>query len=292
MSPGHERLIHFIRSNPPASPTPADMRVWFENLTRATPIAEGARLVPIEASFQAFFVDPPGSRADHVILYLHGGGYVLGSSETHLDLIFRLAKSASTRALSVDYRLAPEHPLSAGLEDAVAAYDWLLAQGFSPKNIAIVGDSAGGGLSLRTLLALHDAGKPQPGCALLLSPWVDFTGSGESMKTNAETDPLVSPEGLNMMAQIALRGGDPKQESPLFADLSGLAPMLVQAGDAEVLLDDARRLVAYAREAGTDATLDLWKGMPHVFQIFPTFLEEAIPGTDRGAAFVRERLGR
>ncbi|MDC3957195.1 alpha/beta hydrolase [Polyangium jinanense] len=290
--PGLAELITFLRSNPPKSPAPADMRAWFAAILQSTPVPSEARLERSTCDVPAYFITPPGADTSRVIFYLHGGAYILGSSETHLETVFRLAKCAGVRALSVDYRLAPEHAWPACREDAVAAYRWLLAQDVAPSRIALAGDSAGGGLTLSTLLALRDAGLPMPGCAAFFSPWVDFTASGDSTKTNAEIDPLVDPRGLAMMAGAVLQGNDPAKSSPLFADLHGLPPLFVQVGTAEVLLDDSRRLVDKVKAAGGEAVLDVWEHMIHGFQAFPTYLPEAISSTERAADFLRARLSR
>jgi len=292
MSKGLPELITYFRANPPASPAPADMRAWFASLMKTTPVPSEARLEPSRCDVPASFITPEGADPSRVILYLHGGAYILGSSETHLETIYRLAKASGVRALSVDYRLAPEHAWPACREDAVAAYRWLLAQDVAPSRIAIAGDSAGGGLTLSTLLAIRDAGLPLPACGAFFSPWVDFTGSGESAKTNGAEDPLVDPRGLTMMVGAILQGRDPAESSPLFADLHGLPPLFVQVGTAEVLLDDSRRLVDKVKAAGGEAELDAWEHMIHGFQAFPTYLPEAIAATERAAAFVRARLSR
>ncbi|MDI1449828.1 alpha/beta hydrolase [Polyangium sp. 6x1] len=289
-NPGLTELITYLRSNPPKSPLPADMRAWFAALTQATPVPSDARLERSACDVPAFWITPPGVDTSRVILYLHGGAYILGSPETHLEMVFRLAKCAGARALSVDYRLAPEHAWPACREDAVAAYRWLLGQGVAPSHIAIAGDSAGGGLTLSTLLALRDAELPMPSCAALFSPWVDFTSSGDSAKTNGSGDPMVDPRGMAMMVGAILQGKDPEKSSPLFAEVGGLPPLFVQVGTAEVLLDDSRRLVDKVKAAGGEAVLDAWEHMIHGFQAFPTYLPEATSATERAGEFVRARL--
>lgn len=290
-NPGVAKFATFVQQTPPASPMPPDMRAWLAGLLKHCPAPLGSRLEPAGATVPASWITPPGSAADRVILYLHGGGYILGSPETHHEIIHRFAHGASARALAVDYRLAPEHPYPACVEDAVAAYRWLLAQGQSPSGIAVAGDSAGGGLTMATLVALRDAGVPLPGCAVCFSPWVDFTGSGASVKSNAGKDPMVDPATLGAMASMVLGGKSPAESSPLFSDLAGLPPLFVQVGANEVLLDDARRLVARIQEGRGHAEIDVWEGMVHGFQAFPTFMPEAVPAVERAASFVRARLG-
>jgi len=286
-----EKLIEYFQSHQPKGPTPAEMRAWFEDLVKASPAPPEARLEPSTCSVPASWLTPPGARTNQVILYLHGGGYILGSPATHRELTFRLAQAAGTRALLVDYRLAPENQHPACVEDAVAAYRWLLSQDVAPRSIAIAGDSAGGGLTLSTLIALRDAGVPLPGCAVLFSPWADFTGSGESAKTNAGKDPLIPPEMLATLTPVILGGKDPRESSPLFAKHQGLPPMLVQVGASEVLLDDARRLCESVKAQGGEAVFDLWESMVHGFHAFPTFVPEAVKAVEQAGAFIQTKLG-
>jgi acetyl esterase/lipase len=290
-SSGAAQLFAHLQATQPASPAPADMRAWFREVTKVCAPPADSRLEPAAASVPASWITPPGADAGHVILYLHGGAYIIGSPETHHELIYRFARAAGARALAVDYRLAPEHPYPAGVEDSVAAYRWLLAQGTPPERVAIAGDSAGGGLTVAALLALRAAGDPLPGCAVCFSPWVDFTGSGASVKTNAGKDPFVDPTSMAGMAVMVLGGKDPAANSPLFGDLSRLPPLFVQVGSDEVLLDDARRLVARANESGGRAVLDVWEHMVHSFQAFPAFMPEAVPAVERAGSFVRAHLG-
>lgn len=240
------------------------------------------------AGITAEWLTPPGS-GDAVVLYLHGGGYVIGSIASHRELAARIARSSSARALIIDYRLAPEHPFPAAVDDAVAAYRWLLEEGTNPARIAISGDSAGGGLTIATLVALRDMGTPLPACAVPMSPWVDLEGIGESMTTNDAIDPMVHKPGLDQMAAAYLNGADPRTAlaAPLYADLHGLPPLLIQVGTAETLLDDSRRLAANARAAGVEVTLEECEELFHVFQAFPA-LPEALAATDRIGSFIRK----
>ena len=219
----------------------------------------------------------PGVRQDRGLLYFHGGGYVMGSLNTHAELMGRLSKACNSRVLGIDYRLAPENPYPAAVEDAIASFDWLLDNGIAADKIVIAGDSAGGGLTLACLVALKDQGKPQPAGAVLLSPWADLTGSGDSMTTRAELDPMVSADMVGPMAELYCADTDPADPyvSPLFADLSGLAPMLIQAGDHEILLDDATRLAERAQAQGNQAEIEIYDGAFHVFQSVPNLQESA-----------------
>lgn len=229
-----------------------------------------------------------GNATGSALLYLHGGGYALGSIATHRYLIQRLARACSGRALAVDYRLAPENPHPAALDDSLTAYRWLCDRGVTPESIILAGDSAGGGLAAATLLALRDAGDPLPAGAVLLSPWTDLTGSGESLRRKADEDPMVTAEGLTAMAAAYAPGrcGDPLV-SPHFGDLDGLPPLLIQVGSAEVLLDDSRRLAERATAAGVTVDLEVWDEMIHVFQAFP-MLEESERAIDNIGSWVRQ----
>ncbi|OUS17208.1 hypothetical protein A9Q88_05105 [Gammaproteobacteria bacterium 50_400_T64] len=239
----------------------------------------------------AEWLDAPGVATDRVLLYLHGGGYVIGSIATHRGLTASLSKAANCRVLSLDYRLAPEHVYPAAVEDATKAYRWLLSQGIAADKITIAGDSAGGGLTLATLVALRDAGDTLPAAAIPISPWTDMEGTGESMKTKVDLDPMVEPGGLMGMGQIYMGGGDPKQPtaSPLYADYKGLPPLLIQVGDLETLLDDATRVAASAEAAGVDTTLEVWPDMVHVWHLFAPMVPEGREAIARIGQFIQEQ---
>ena len=257
-----------------------------------TQAPEGVTCTPVEAGgVSAEWSVAAGVDEAKVVLYVHGGGYVMGSAGSHRDVTGRLSKAAGARVLSLNYRLAPEHPFPAPVDDAVAAYRWLLAQGISPGNIAVAGDSAGGGLAIATLLALRDAGEPLPAAGIGISPWVDMEGTGESMTTRAAVDPVVQKEGLLGMAKLYLGDADPKNPlaAPLHADLAGLPPLLLQVGDAETLLDDSTRLAERARAAGVDVTLKVWDEMPHVWHLFAPILPEGRQAIDEIGSFFQAR---
>jgi acetyl esterase/lipase len=240
----------------------------------------------------AEWVTAAGTEAARTILYLHGGGYVIGSPATHRGLAERLSKAAGARVLVIDYRLAPEHPFPAPVEDATKAYRWLLASGVSASSIAVAGDSAGGGLTAATLIALRDAGDALPAAGICLSPWVDMEGIGESMTLRAELDPMVQKEGLLGMARLYLQGADPRSPlaAPLYADLHGLPPLLVQVGTSETLYDDATRLAERAKAAGVNVTLEPWDEMIHVWHLFAEMLPEGQKALDRIGEFVRQHV--
>ena len=225
------------------------------------------------------------------LLYIHGGGYMLGSPRSHIAMAARLARLTDATATVIDYRLAPEHVYPAAIDDCVAAYR-ALASEVDPSTITIAGDSAGGGATLSTMCALRDADDPLPGAAYLLSPWTDLTGSGESVSARAHADPMI--DGSRIPAAGRVYAGETPLDhpgvSPLFADLHALPPMLIQTGVDEVLLSDSTRLAEKARAAGVEVTLDLAEGMWHVYQGFARFVPEATDALHRAAVFIRSRI--
>ncbi len=270
--------------------TPQQMRAIFEELSVAPePDIQCERVNA--GGVDAEWVCAPGAASDRFVLYLHGGGYVIGSVKTHRDLMARLSRAAKARVLGLNYRLAPEHPFPAAVDDAVAGYKWLLAQGAKAGRIAVAGDSAGGGLTAATLVAIRDAKLPTPAAGALLSPWVDLEGIGESMTTRAKIDPVVQKEGLVGMAAAYLQGQNARTPlaAPLYADLKGLPPLLIQVGDAETLLDDSKRLEARAKAAGVSTKLEVWPEMIHVWQLFANFLPEGQQAIEGIGKFVIER---
>jgi len=236
----------------------------------------------------AEWIVPPEAAEDRVILYLHGGGYVMGSINTHRAMIARIARASHAKALALDYRMAPEYPFPAAVDDACAAYRWLIAEEYKPGRIVIAGDSAGGGLTLATLLALRDSGAPLPAAAVPISPWTDLEGTGASVETRAAADPMVDKEGLVRMGKMYIGDRDPKNPlaSPLYADYKGLPPMLIQVGDAEILLDDATRVAERARAAGVKVELEAWPEMFHVWHVFAKILPEGQQAIDRIGEYV------
>lgn len=226
-----------------------------------------------------------------VVVYLHGGGYCIGSLDTHRAMLTHLAAAIGGRVLAVDYRLAPEHPHPAALDDALAAYRHVLASGVAPGRVVVAGDSAGGGLTLATLVALREGGDPTPAAGVCLSPWADLTQSGATITTKADVDPMVRGADLDRWA-AAYRGDAPADApaiSPIFADLTGLPPLLIEVGTAEVLLDDARRVASAARGAGVRVTLHEADDMIHVWHFFAGVVPEADEGIARLAQFIVDR---
>jgi epsilon-lactone hydrolase len=222
------------------------------------------------------------------ILYCHGGGYYFCSPVSHRAITFELAARAQADVFSLDYRLAPEHRFPAALDDALAAYRALIDAGIAPESIVIGGDSAGGGLALATLIALRDAGDALPAGALLFSPWTDLTCSGASMHTNEGRDPMFHAAVFPRVAELYLGGADRRNPyaSPLFAHFDGLPPLLIQAGDTELLLDDSTRIAEKARAAGVRAELQIWRAVPHIFQIWAPFMPEARRALADAARFI------
>jgi acetyl esterase/lipase len=289
-----ETVVQMLRSQPPIQGDDIhSMRAAMESLMGAIPPPEDTKLEPVDAGgVPAEWTTADGADSGRVVVYFHGGGYTLGSIATHRPLVARLSRAAGARVISVDYRLAPEHPCPAAIEDAVAAYRHVVAGGVAPSRIAIAGDSAGGGLTAACLVALRDAGDPLPAAGVCISPWLDLSLSSDSWQTRADADPLVQRREIQMMADAYLAGADPKTAtaSPLFAGLAGLPPILVQVGTAEVLLDDANGFAERARAAGVDVELDVWKDMIHVWHAFADLLPEARDAIDRIAAFLAARL--
>ncbi|WP_413299492.1 alpha/beta hydrolase [Bacillus sp. 1P10SD] len=246
-------------------------RQGLEALSALTPVAQDITVEKVEIEgIPAEWVSAPNAVEDRVFLYLHGGAYIMGSCNTHRYLASKLSRSTAARVLVPEYRLAPEHPFPAAIEDAVSVYRWLLNSGVSSKNIVIGGDSAGGGLTLATLLSLKDARDALPALAVLLSPWTDMEGTGESRVTRAKVDPWLSPDATRLTPALYIRDLDPRHPlvSPIYADLTGLPSLLVHVGNDEILLSDAARLVDRARAAGVEVSFKIWDDMWHVFQTF------------------------
>ncbi len=290
-----QTIIQAIRYRPDLRGAPIEQRrAAFEAVTTFFPVPQDVKAEPVDAGgIPAEWIAAPGAHAERVIYYLHGGGYAIGSINTHRQMISHLSRSSGARALAIDYRLSPEHPFPAAVQDATTAYRWLLSTGVDPARIVIAGDSAGGGLTVATLVALRDAGDPLPAAAVCISPWVDMEGIGDSMTTKAEADPMITHEDILEGAQAYLNGAGSRTPlaAPLYADLKELPPLLIHVGTAEVLLDDSTRLAERARSADVDVTLEAWDDMIHVFQFFASMLPEAQQAIDRIGAFIRQHTG-
>jgi epsilon-lactone hydrolase len=239
------------------------------------------------------WISPAHAPEDKAILYFHGGGFRIGSVSSHRDLIAQIALASGCRVLAINYRLAPEHRFPAALDDALAAYDWMLGRGLEPGNVAFAGDSAGGNLVLAAMLALRGRRLPLPVSAVLMSPWTDLAATGASYVSRAEADPIHQRSMILALAKNYLGGqGDPYDPlvSPLYADLRGLPPLLIQVGDRETVLDDSVMFADMARAAGVDVDLQVWDGMIHVFQMFGAELPEAHQAISSIAEFLNRHL--
>ena len=275
-----------------AAQTPEEFRSIYGRFMGQFPPPADVEIKPVNAGgVPAEWVIPPGATAGRTILYFHGGGYIVGAPRDYREMVSRIARAAQAQALTIDYRRAPENPHPAAVEDAVAAYRWLLGQGVEPGRTVLAGDSAGGGLTVATLVSLRDRGDRLPAAGVCLCPWVDLEITGKSMDTNAEVDPLVKRDVITNMAAAYLQGQDPRTPlaSPLHAELRGVPPLLIQVGTSETLLDDASRLAERARTAGVDVTFEPWPDMIHVWQWFGSFLPEARQAIDRIGEFIRQR---
>jgi monoterpene epsilon-lactone hydrolase len=233
---------------------------------------------------------PPDAPEDRALLYLHGGAWILGSTDLYRAFVSRMAFLSQTKALVINYRLAPEHPFPAGLEDCLTAFDFLTASGIRPENIVVAGDSAGGNLTLALLVALRDRGSPLPGAAVVISPATDLTGSGDSYQSRAEVDPLFGGHEAGNIVQWYAGEHDPDHPliSPLFAELHELPPILLHVGDHEILLDDSTRFAERAQHFGVDANVVVWPEMFHVFHLFSPLLPEARKANREIADFIRK----
>ncbi|HSI56151.1 MAG TPA: alpha/beta hydrolase [Ideonella sp.] len=300
MKPGELDLVQALLEQH-RLPVPAsleELRAGVEQLTSSFPAPEGMcfEAVPIAGerlpALQALWGRPRARKARGVLLYLHGGGFMVGSAHGFRGLAGTLAEQAASEVLIVDFRRAPEHPFPAAVEDVAAAYRWLLEQGTPASGIVLAGDSAGAGLVLSALLAARAASLPMPAGALLMSPWVDLSLSGASLGAKQHEDTILAPAQLEHLARAYL-GETPATHplaSPLMADLAGLPPLCIQVGSAELLLDDAVRLAGKAGASGVDVRLEIWPGMPHVWHGFAPMLRPGRQAIARGAAFLRERL--
>ncbi len=272
-----------------------------ESRARSEKYARWVGKVPLRVQVDAFqiggiyteWIAPPQADTRRVILYLHGGGYVSGSVAVHKLLCVALAQATGMRLLLPEYRLAPENPFPAALEDALSAYRWLLAQGVAPADIIVAGDSAGGGLSLAMALALRGTGEPLPAAIVCISPWADLKLTGASHRTKAKADPILYAKELRHWALSYTDEANLSNPlvSPVYADFHGFPPMLVQVGSEEILLDDAVTVAEKARAAGVDVTLRLWPGMWHVWHATGTWLPESRAALEEIGQFVRGRLG-
>ena len=285
--------IRALLAGRPRPTSAAERRERLDEFGRALGVPKDARLGPTEINgVPAEWSTTPEADAGRAILYLHGGGYMAGSIVSHRYVAIEIGRAAQARTLALGYRLAPEHPYPAQLEDALAAYQSLRDQGFAPGTIAVGGDSAGGNLTLALLLALRTRGLPLPCCGWLISPWTDLTATGASMQTKAAVDPMIQKPYLLELAH-AFAGGkdlDDPLISPQRADLSGLPPLLIQVGSEETLLDDAVTLAGRAGAAGVAVTLEVWPDMIHAFPMFFPRVAVSRQATAAAGGFIRRHL--
>ncbi len=275
-------------------PTLAERRATFAPAGRPHPMPDDVEVTEVTADgVPAYWLDAPGTDPGRVLVFLHGGGFEFGSVRSDGELAARLGRAGGMRVLFPEYRLAPEHHFPDAIDDVVSAYRWLRAdQRLSARSIVVAGDSAGGGLAVALMVAARDAGEALPAAAVLMSPTVDLTSSGASMTERADQDPISTPAMLRQFASDYLAGADPRTPlaSPLFASLTGLPPLLVLVGTADVLLSDSERLAAAAVEAGVDVTLQIGEGLPHVYPLM-LGTPEAAEATEQIGKFLRARVG-
>lgn len=294
-----QRGIDYVRSmlgtyfGAPAN-SMAEVRQRFEMLAEDLPRVSDVRAADVSKDgVPAQWVTVPESQQCPVLFFVHGGGYNCGSLFVYRDFMGRLARAAGGRVFGVEYRLAPENKFPAAVDDAVAAYRWLLESGVDATSIVTVGDSAGGGLNLALLVALRDRQLPLPAGAICISPWVDLEGLGESIRTKAHVDPWIRPERVSVSTSLYIgRGGDVRHPlaAPLYADLSGLPPLQIIVGSEEVLLDDSTRIAERAREAGVEVDMQIWENMIHVFPFFAGVLDEGQRAMDIMGKFASDRV--
>jgi acetyl esterase/lipase len=289
-----EGLIDMMRSQSgAAAPSVEDLRTRAKAGSGMTPLVDGTVVTAaLAGSVPMEWVEAPGAIPGRTVIHLHGGGYAVGSPDSSRPYASRLSAACRSRIMVLDYRLAPEHPFPAAIEDATAAYRWAIDGGADPAKTALCGESSGGGLVLATLLALRDRAAPLPALAVCCSPWTDLTMSGGTIRSKADVDPLVREDLLTALAQAYLGDGDKKMPlaSPLFGDLKGLPPLLIQVGTAEILLDDSLRFADAARAAGVDVQVDVWDDMVHTWQLFAPFVPEGQAAIDKIGQFVDSRL--
>jgi acetyl esterase/lipase len=289
-----ETLDAILRQSafPPGSDV-GELRRLLKELTAAPPPADVTVTAAVLGSVPTAEITVDGVEPRHIVLYFHGGVYVMGDASASADLASQICRRTRAKAISVGYRLAPEHPYPAAVDDALAAYKALLDNGTAPSGIVFAGESAGGGLAIATMVNARDHGLPLPAAALAMSPYADLTLAGTTIDTKSKADPLLSREALQARIPDYTAGQDAALSliSPIFADLTGLPPLIVQAGSHEVLLDDAIRLARQAAIADVEVTLGITPGVPHVFQAYHAILDEATAALDRAGEFLSAHLG-
>jgi epsilon-lactone hydrolase len=286
-------VLAMLREHGAQNLTLAEQRARMDGLGDLFPMPDGTEVAPAEiGGVSGEWVRARRTHSDAGLLYLHGGGFAVGSPKSHRHLAAAIGEASGLPLFVANYRLAPEHPFPAALDDATAAYTGLLESGLSPARLAIAGDSSGAGLAIATLVALHEQNIPLPVCAVCISPWVDLTQSGNTFRTHAASDPTISKQRLDALAAEYLAGRDPKTPlaSPIFADLRGLPPLLLQVGAREVLFDDTMQLRARAEAAGVEVSAETWGGMWHVWPFYYPMLSEGRDAIARIGAYLKARI--
>ena len=287
-------LRALLASRPPRPASVEGRRERMDALGEVYRIAEDIRLEPVSADgVPAEWSVAPSAEGSRVLLYLHGGGFCAGSIVSHRAMVTEAGRAARARTLAIDYRRPPEHPFPAALDDALQAYLWLLGRGVQPERIAIGGDSAGGGLTVAVMVSLRERGLPLPACGWCLSPWVDMEARGESYATKAAIDPMINKEYILELAGWYLGGKAPRTPlaAPLYADLKGLPPLLIQVGSAETMLDDSIQIAARAGAADVRVTLEVWPNMIHVWPLFYQQLADGHRALATAGSFIRAATG-
>jgi len=285
-------ILDMVAQNPvPQNITPVELRAWIEAANSHTPIAENVQISRVNTGpVEGDLLVPAGGDASRLTIYYHGGGFLFGSSRTHRVTVSNLARATGGAVWAPDYRLGPEHPAPAAHEDAFGVYLWALAQGFDPRKIALAGDSAGGNLALHVAVRAKAQGLPQPAALVLLSPWVDFAEEGDSYRRVTD-DPFITRDMLDAFKAAYLGDVDPRlpEVTPFYADFAGLPPTLIHVGSWERLGDEAVTLSQRLTGAGVDASLKIFEGMPHTWQMFAPFLDEGMQSIEESASFIAAR---
>lgn len=278
---------------PPVNPAPADMRAWFESINAQTPVAQGLEISSVNvAPWSGEWLRTPDGDTKRLLIYFHGGGFLFGSSGSHRVVTSNLARLTAASVLSVDYRLAPEHPAPAAHDDCFDAYCWALKQGYEPAAIALGGDSAGGNLALSSALRARDEGIPMPGCVVMLSPALDLAGDGES-HTRLKNAPLLTKELVDLFNGVYVGEGDLRSPlvTPFYSDMSGLPPTLIHVGSNELLVDDSVTIAERIQKAGSSVELKIWQDMVHCWQLYGPMLEESMQSIEEVAQFITSNTG-
>lgn len=289
-----KKVITLLERFQSEEPSVEETRKTLKQMTKLSKIPDDINFEPVDIDgIKGEWITAPNSRSEKVLYYLHGGGFVAGSIDTHRDLVSRICRIAKVRGLMIDYRLAPEHPFPAALEDAFKAYKWLINEKkVETSNLVIGGDSAGGGLTFSVLIKARDGDLPLPAAAVVISPATDLAGEGVSFFKKADVDPFLTPELGELFRDCYLEETNPKNPlaSPLYADLHGLPPIYIQVGTSEILLDDSKRIAKKLESENVDVELDVWEDMIHVFAAFGDLAPEGKEGTKKIAEFIKEHI--